>query len=347
MRSRQWGVYGVAVVVVVALLTRWMWFSEPIPPRVTTRLLMGTLVSISTWGIPEQQEARAVGLAFEEMARIEAMMSRFQPESVVARLNSGKRGEDYPIPKELGQLLLGGLQINARSQGAFAMGLAPLADLWGFSREPYPVAPPDANAVAAWLKRYAQAVAGGIIVTTTPEFMVRLQDETIGLDLGGIAKGYGVDRAVEILHREGVDNVLINAGGDMRGMGSKGGVLWHIGLKDPREPTGVVAVIDWVGGMAMSTSGDYERFFMFEGRRYHHILDPKTGDSARSGLISVSVQARDSLTADGLSTALFVLGEEAGLRLLRQFPGCEALLIRQDGGFVQTPGFVGRWVQGP
>ncbi|MBF0127808.1 MAG: FAD:protein FMN transferase [Magnetococcales bacterium] len=310
-------------------------------------MLMGTLVSISTWGVGETVGARAVGLAFDEMARIEALMSRMRPQSVVAQLNRGKRGEERVVPAELGGLLEQGLELGRRSGGAFDIGLAPLSDLWGFSLDPPPTAPPPADALAGWLEERGSMSGSGIDIGPAPDNRLRLANGSVGLDLGGIAKGHAVDRAMEVLRREGVENALINAGGDMLVAGSKGGTPWHVGLRDPRDQSGVVAVLELAGRVALSTSGDYERFFMLDGVRYHHILDPRTGHPARSGLVSVSIQAPDSTIADGLSTAVFVLGETAGLALLRHHPGCEALLIREDGGHVRTGGFQGRWVKKP
>ncbi|MEO5332034.1 MAG: FAD:protein FMN transferase [Magnetococcus sp. YQC-5] len=347
---QRWGRWAGVVVMVSGLLVLMVrWYVAPEPPgvRVTTRLLMGTLVAISTWGGDEHQATRAVGLAFEEMARIEALMSRFRPQSAVSLLNGAKRGEERPIPEELALLLVKGVELGRLSGGAFDIGLAPLSDLWGFSREPPPVAPPVRESIASWLTEHASLNGLGIAIQSTPEFRVKLSNASVGLDLGGSAKGYAVDRAMEVLRREGVVNALINAGGDMLIMGSKGETPWHVGLRDPRDPSGVVAILDRVGPLALSTSGDYERFFWADGVRYHHILDPKTGYPARSGLISVSIQAMDSMTADALSTAVFVLGEQAGLELLQHFPGSEALLIRENGEHVKTPGFVGRWSKTP
>ncbi|MBF0613624.1 MAG: FAD:protein FMN transferase [Magnetococcales bacterium] len=304
-----------------------------------TRLLMGTLVSITTWGHTEDESTRVMELAFAEIDRVEAMMSRFLPASAVTHLNNAPRGEKISaLPTELLQLIRQGLEIGQMSKGAFDIGLAPLSDLWGFSREPPPEAPPPASDLQHWLTLRANLPDAAIEIT--PDHQLRLANAAVGLDLGGIAKGYAVDRAMETLLANGVTNALINAGGDMRLAGSKGDKPWHIGLRDPRQPNGVVAVMDIHKARAISTSGDYERFFLANGVRYHHILDPKTAAPARSGLISVTVQATDSMTADALSTSLFVLGEQEGLKLLQRFPDCEALLIREDGSMVQTSGFI-------
>ncbi|MBF0342195.1 MAG: FAD:protein FMN transferase [Magnetococcales bacterium] len=329
---------GGAALLALLVIGRLSFTSAPPGVHSATRLQMGTLVTISVWGVADGAAERAMEPAFEEIARIESLMSRFLASSPLARLNEAPRGRTHPVPGELAQLMARGVEFGRLSRGAFDIGLGPLSDLWGFSREPPPTAPPSREALQNWRSRRS-ALQGEQGIEITPEG-VNLANDAVGVDPGGIAKGYAVDQAMEKLRQAGVENALINAGGDMRIAGSKGGKPWHIGLRDPRNPDGVVAVMDLVGPKALSTSGDYERFFLADGVRHHHILDPRSGESARSGLISVSIQAPDSLTADALSTALFVLGEQAGLALLRLFPGCEAFLIREDLSFVQTEGFI-------
>ncbi|MBF0272296.1 MAG: FAD:protein FMN transferase [Magnetococcales bacterium] len=331
-----WGVAGIGM---IALLLWWRFGGhETIEARVSTRLQMGTLVSITTWGVPDPQADQAMDRAFDEIGRIEALTSRFIPSSAVSQLNDAQRDQEQSVPEELAKVIAQGVEIGKRSGGVFDIGIGPLSDLWGFSREPPPTAPPAPEAVSRWRDTRAHTPEPAILLT--PERRVRLASGAVALDLGGIAKGYAVERAMTVLRQAGVANALINAGGDMRLTGDKSGKPWHIGLRDPRNPGGVVAVMDLTGSRAVSTSGDYERFFIADGVRYHHILDPRSGAPARSGLISVTIQAMDSMTADGLSTAVFVLGETEGLKLLTYFPGSEALLIREDGHFVQTPGFV-------
>ena len=316
--------------------------------RTTTRLLMGTLVSISTWQVPEAVEAEALSRAFDEMARVEALMSHHRPESVVSRVNATPRGAWLAVPEELAALLKLGLAVLRDSAGAFDMGLAPLTGLWGFSRQPPPEAPPGEAALSAWLR--ARPPGPGIEVAGD---RVRLLHESVGLDLGGIAKGWAIDRAVMVLRRAGIENALVNAGGDMRALGGKGAQPWRIGIQHPRRADEVAAVSRLQGrihgevreNLAMVTSGDYERFFNHGGQRFHHILDPRSGSSARSGLLSVSVQAADAVTADALCTALFVLGAEAGLAMLERYPGAEALLMFADGTHRMTPGFAGEWLE--
>lgn len=334
--------------------------------RTTTRLLMGTLVSISTWGVPDGLERQGVAAAFDEMARIDALMSSHKPESPVARLNRSAHDTSHPLVPELADLLREAQQIQKLSRGAFDPGLGELATLWGFSADPPATRPPEKNRLEEWLKIFHANDSGAGIDSeagegsgsdielstdpTTSHPLIRLANAATALDLGGIAKGYAIDRAIETLKAAGIRHALVNAGGDLRGIGRKGTQPWRVGIQHPRRSDRVIAVTLWPnqsdGDRAMVTSGDYERYFLHEGQRYHHLLDPKTGYPARSGLLSVSVQADRAALADGLSTAFFVLGEKETRDLLPTLPGVELMLIREDETHWQSEGFRGEW-QGP
>jgi thiamine biosynthesis lipoprotein len=156
---------------------------------------------------------------------------------------------------------------------------------------------------------------------------VFLPSSGMALDLGGIAKGYIVDRGLELLARSGIGHALLNAGGDIGILGPKpDGSPWRIGVKHPRRDDELIAVISWLKKGAVVTSGDYERFFEEDGERYHHILDPRTGYPARN-LLSATVVAPTAIEADALSTALFVMGPQRGLELVESLPGVEAILV--------------------
>jgi thiamine biosynthesis lipoprotein len=159
---------------------------------------------------------------------------------------------------------------------------------------------------------------------------VRLSEPGMALDLGGIAKGYALDRARLVIENFGVKAALVNAGGDILAVGEKApGKPWRVGVQDPRRGNAMVAVAS-VKDKIVVTSGDYERFFVKNGKRYHHILDPRTGYPA-TGLRSVTIVATDGLTADALATAVLVLGPDEGLKLVESIQGIEALLIDSAG----------------
>jgi FAD:protein FMN transferase len=317
--------------------------------RTTTRLLMGTMVSITTWGVEEFSESRAVAKAFTEMSRIDFLMSRHREASPVAKINSSALDRAQGVDLELAQLLKKAQTIQQMSHGAFDPGLGKLVVLWGFSGDEPALQPPGKAEIDAWLSNFQSG--GGIELSedkSSGKSLIRLSNTATALDLGGIAKGYAIDIAIHELKKSGITNALVNAGGDLRGIGSKGGEAWWVGIQHPRDREQIIAATSWPtqsnSGMAMVTSGDYERFFIHNGERYHHILDPKSGYPAKSGLLSVSVQATSATLADGLSTAFFVLGEKESRKLLQTLQGVELLLVRSDGTHWQSKGFQGNWL---
>jgi thiamine biosynthesis lipoprotein len=161
----------------------------------------------------------------------------------------------------------------------------------------------------------------------------------VRIDLGGIAKGYGVSQAATVLKKAGVTSALIEAGGDVYALGKKGSRLWNIGIKNPRgeDLLGYVEVED----LAVLGSGDYERFFVQDGRRYHHIFNPKTGYPAE-GLCGVTIIHPDPMLADAWNTALFVLGPEKGLKMVEEMPDTEAIMVKTSGEVLYSSGFEGR-----
>lgn len=301
-----------------------------------TRLLMGTVVEISVPG--EGDRARmeaAVDEAFGEMARLENLLGRRQKGSDVWKLNHNP-GVDIPVSAETLDAVSEGLRISDISRGAFDITLGRLMELWNFEdgRE----APPSPEAVEKALK----SSGSGNVKIDVSGGTIRLLSG-IHLDLGGIAKGYIIDRAAELLVGRGVKNFIVNAGGDMVITGRKGKKPWRIGLQHPRREGEVVAHVDIDEDVAIVTSGDYERYFIHDGRRYHHILNPSTGYPAE-GLMSVTITAGDAKTADAICTAVFVLGVEEGMELIDSLDGIEGMIVDRDGEKYLSAGLKGKVV---
>jgi thiamine biosynthesis lipoprotein len=295
-----------------------------------SQILMGTVVEISAFGADPGRLEAAVSAAFAELVRIERLMRPAGAGSDVARLTAAPRGAE--VAPETAEVIALGLRVAALSGGAFDMGLGRLKGLWGIESEaPRLPAPAEVR----------QALAG-----TGPDGLrldgLRVEKATAALavDLGAIAKGYAIDRASEILRRAGIESAAINAGGDIRLIGKHGRRPWRIAIQHPRDAERQLATLE-LADVAVVTSGDYERFFERDGVRYHHIFDPRTGYPA--GLCqSVTVVAPSAALADALSTAVFVLGPEAGLALLQHFPEAEALIVAADGTPQMTAGLQGR-----
>jgi thiamine biosynthesis lipoprotein len=288
---------------------------------------MGTVVEIVVSGQDTGQLETAVDEAFAEMARLDRLLSRHYPDSDVTRLSKSLKGGK--VAPETAAVIALGLDVASHSNGAFDMTLGRLKALWGIDQE-NPTVPEQAAIAEAIEGTGPQALSldGLNLVKQRPQLMV---------DLGGIAKGYIVDRAVAVLKTRGITSGAVNAGGDMYLLGRHPEHLWRIGIQHPREPGGILATVE-VHDKAVVTSGDYERFFEQDGQRYHHIFDPETGSPAR-GCQSVTVITDSAALGDALATALFVLGPEKGLELLAQYPGSAGLIVAADGTLHPSQGW--------
>ncbi|KIH78231.1 hypothetical protein GFER_03910 [Geoalkalibacter ferrihydriticus DSM 17813] len=291
-----------------------------------SRILLGTVVEISVWEDAEGLAREAVQAAFAEMARIEALMSPHVPDSDVARLS--RAAEGLEVAPETAAVLALGLDIARRSDGAFDLTLARLKELWDLEAQNPRV--PRSEELAAALEGIgpqALRLEGTRVYKAHP---------TLAVDLGGIAKGYAVDRAASVLEQAGIADASINAGGDLRLLGRRGERPWRIGIRHPRDAEEILTILD-VSDRAVVTSGDYERFFEKDGQRYHHIFDPRTGFPS-TATQSVTLVADSAMLADALATAVFVLGPRQGLEFLAAFPQAEALVVDADGQVHATAG---------
>jgi len=255
--------------------------------------------------------------------------------SPLAEVNRQAGASPVPVPASLMRLLERGVEIGRLTDGAFDVTWAALWGLWDFNQ----TAPrrPDPGVLEARVK----LVDFRRLELNSGAGTVRLPLAGMKVGLGGIAKGFTLQLAGDELHRRGISDFLLSAGGQYLAGGRKGGRPWRIGIRDPRGGGDeFFAVID-AEDVSVSTSGDYERWFEQDGVRYHHILDPRTGLPAR-GLRSVTVIASDAVIADAFSTALMVMGKERGLELATRTPGLEAVFVDDAGGLTVTPGLAGR-----
>jgi len=304
------------------------WLPQANAQETTTQrstILMDTVVDVRVDGRNSQA---LVEQAFERMAELEALFSRFVPESEVSAINRGAGDwvKVSPLTLELIEL---GLEMGRLTEGAFDITIGAVLDLWGFGgdirRVPGEEELAEALATVDYTKVEVDREAGA----------VRIPQGTV-LDLGGIAKGFIVGRAVEILREAGVERALVNAGGDIAVVGRRpDGNPWRVGVQDPDEPTNIRFILP-LDDQSVVTSGDYQRFFTVDGVRYHHILDPRTGYPAR-GLRSVTIVGADPAVGDAISTAVFVLGWEGGRALVERLPGVEAIVVSDTATWI-SPG---------
>ncbi len=276
---------------------------------------MGTAIEVIS---PDPKAAKIV---FAEMRRIENLLSKYNPESEVAKLN---QSGSLKTSAETFYIIKKAKEFCEKSGGAFDITVAPLMDLWGFTNKQYNV-PSEAEII----NTLAFVGADKIILK---DFNNVIQFKLSGskIDLGGIAKGYALDCAVKKLKEAGINNCLINAGGQVYCLGSNGSRPWKVAVTSPRGKN----LVDYLElkDKSVATSGDYEQYFIKDKKRYSHILNPKTGYPASSGVSSVTVIADNALTADALATAIFVLGKDKGERLVKQFNGVEAKIIEENRG---------------
>jgi thiamine biosynthesis lipoprotein len=307
--------------------------------------VMATTVRATVPSDPaEPSVARAhADAVFEAFRHVDEEMNEWKEGSPLTAVNRNAGGEPVPVPEDLFALLQRGVEIGELTDGAFDVTWAALWGLWDFrAAEPrVPSAEEIAERVALVDYREVELHAGPEGTAPT----VRLPEEGMAIGLGGIAKGYALERAGGALRARGVESFLLVAGGQVLAGGGKregdDAGPWRVGIRDPRgEPDDLFAVLALRGG-SLSTSGDYERYFVLDGTRYHHVLDPRTGRPAR-GVRSATVVCADPVLADALSTALMVLGVEKSLALVGGLDGVEAALVDDRGALHVTPGLRGR-----
>ncbi|MEE9342851.1 MAG: FAD:protein FMN transferase [Gammaproteobacteria bacterium] len=283
--------------------------------------IMGTRITVEIFQPDAIKASDALNAVFAEMHRIDALMSPFKPDSLLSQINRDAYQQAVALTDELYALITQSLQFSALTKGAFDISFASAGFLYDYRNN----IKPDAKTLKASLNK----INYKNIHLNKEKKSLKFSRPGVKIDLGGIAKGHAVDQSIHILQSLGIKQALVTAGGDSRVLGDRQGDAWKIGIRDPRKRNTVTALIP-LADTAISTSGDYERYFEEDGIRYHHILNPKTGDSARE-LQSVTIIGPDATTTDALSTSVFVLGKQAGLALVNRLPGIDAILIDNKG----------------
>ncbi len=301
---------------------------------VRSRYLMGTPVEIKARGADEAASQAAINAAFDEIARLERLMSHWRDDSQVARINAEAGKAPVPVAPEVFEVIRRAQGASRVTGGAFDITVASMSALWRIDGENARVPSREeirkALVNVGWRHVHLDARAR----------TVYLDAPGVRIGLGGIAKGYAVDRAIGVLRAHGIRSAILTAGGDTALLGRDGDHLWRIGIRHPRATERTIAWFD-AADTTVHTSGDYERFLMVKGRRYGHILDPSTGWPA-SRARSVTVVAKDGTLGDALATGIFVMGPEQGIRLASSLPGIEALIVDSKGNVTMTPGLRGR-----
>ena len=300
-----------------------------------SRELMGTRVDILVYDGPDDI-ASHVEAAFELMQGHADELSEWRSDSPVSKISQGA-GTKTPlsVSEDVMHVLETGQEISRRSRGAFDMTWAAMMGLWDFKADPFVIPSAKARRERAKLVDYRQ------LVLNKKTMSARLKQSKMRLGLGGIAKGYVVEKGIAFLEGKGVKHLIISAGGDLAARGTRGERNWRSGIQHPRKNTRLLGTVD-VRNAAIVTSGDYERYRVLEGKRYHHILDPKTAMPV-THTQSCTVLAPNAMLADALSTAAFVLGPKKGLALLKASKGVEGLIVDAKGKQHMTAGMKSRF----
>jgi FAD:protein FMN transferase len=292
-----------------------------------TRAIMGTEVSVQLWD-EDGGGAAAVEAVFDEVHRIDRLMSTYKEDSRISFVNREAASRPVPAGKELFDLVVRSLDMSVLTRGAFDITFDSVGQFYDFRERRHP----NAETIAKEVK----LIDYRLVQTNPKDHSIHFLKNGVRINLGGIAKGYAVERGAGILRERGIQHAVVSAGGDSRLVGDRRGQPWLIGVRDPRRENAVAVRIP-LENEAVSTSGDYERFFIEDGKRYHHIIKPSTGKPA-TGVHSATVVGPDGVITDALSTSVFVMGVEEGLQLIATLPDYEAIVIDADGRLFYSDG---------
>jgi thiamine biosynthesis lipoprotein len=292
--------------------------------------IMGTAIAVELWCDRQAAGEAAITAVMDEMHRIDRTMSPHKEDSELSRINRGAGAGAVPVSAEMARLIVRAAEFSALSGGAFDITYAAVGQLYDYRNR---VRPSDDELAAA-----RAAVGWRHLVLDSQAGTVRFAKPGMRIDLGGFAKGHAVDNATAILRRRGIAHAMVSAGGDSRVIGDRRGRPWTIGVRDPRRPGELAAMLP-LEDVSISTSGDYERYFEADGTRFHHLIDPATGKSPR-GIQSVTILADDGLTCEALSKIVFVLGVERGMALVETQSGVDAVVVDAAGALHFSSGLL-------
>ncbi len=318
-----------------------------------SRIVMDTICTITVVSPSKEKAKEGIDAGLTEIKRLEKLLNFFSPASEISAINKASGREAVNVSRETLEVIKKAVEIADYTDGAFDPTIGPLMRLWGFSSLPSKPSLPSEDKIKTLLK----LIDYKKIKINDSASQVFLEEKGMEIDLGGIAKGFAADRAIEAIKAKGVKAALVAIAGDIKASGLKPDLQpWKIGIQNPRPEVNPPTPPFAKGGMggfeedifvsldiknkAISTSGDYQRFFMENGRRYHHIITPKTGYPA-PGIMSVSVIAPEGYMTDGLSTGVFVLGPDKGIKLLESM-GLDGIIVDADKKIFLTKNLKGK-----
>jgi len=290
--------------------------------------IMGTRITVELWAEDKGSGNAAIDAVMAEMRRIDELMSTYKSTSELSKVNARAALEPIKITPELFGLLTTALQYSRDTDGAFDITYASVGYMYDFRHRKRPD--------EASIEKALPAVDYHHVLLDPKTGTVRFSQPGVRIDLGGIAKGHAVDSSIQVLQKRGITRALVTAGGDSRIIGDRFGTPWVVGIRHPDRKNEVIAKIP-LEDAALSTSGDYERYFDENGVRYHHIIDPHSGHSA-SKVRSATIIGPTATRTDGLSKTAFVLGPERALEIYNRLDDIDAILVTPNGRVLYTKG---------
>lgn len=311
-------------------------------PLRRSEYVLDDLVTISIYGKDRSRVEEAMGAAFDELFRLQSIADRYDPESELSRLNAAAAAGPVTVSEDLWAMVETGREVYEASGGLFDITVGPLIDVWDVAGRGGKGEPPPGEEEIAEAR---EKVGMGKLALDAAGRSVAFSVPGMGIDLGGLAKGYAIDRAVEVLRSRGIETCIVDMVSTTLLLGDKpgdSGPLWSVDILNPRVQEGRLANLSLPGGKYLSTSGDYQRFFEYGGVRYHHILDPRTGYPARGAMAVTVVGNRGGAWTDAMSTAAFVMGCPDGMRWIED-EGADAVMVGA-GGEVQATEGMEQWL---
>lgn len=291
----------------------------------------GTLVDISTWGVDRETSDEAIAAIESTFNEINSVWHAWQPSTLTNINEQLAKGKQIELAPDKISLIREAIRLSDASDQLFNPAIGKFIALWGFQNDDRPQGPPPEPSAIKKLLASAPSMQDLVITDTS----LRSTNPAVKLDFGGFAKGYAVDQAISLLRSRGINNAIVNAGGDLRAIGRHGDRPWRVGIRHPRG-SGIIASVETAGDESVFTSGNYERFFDYQGTRYHHIIDPRNGYPAKDS-ISVTVIHDNAATADAAATALFVAGPKLWQKIAAQMGITQVMLIDEKLNVYMTP----------
>lgn len=304
--------------------------------------VFGTQVDVSIYGEDEIKARQGVASVMHEFQRLHDLLHAWKPSELNALNTAFARGKSKEVSSEIAAMLQDAARMSSQSGGLFNPAIGGLIQAWGFQADDFKAVLPDEKRIEALVKANPQMsdlVFSSVPIPTGSPYQGRLsgasvysRNPSVQIDLGGYAKGYALDRAAAILKQQGINNALINIGGNVLALGQHGNRAWRVGIQHPRKP-GPIATLELRDGEAIGTSGDYQRYFEFKGKRYCHLIDPRSGFPAQ-GTQAVTILThgeRAGLLSDGPSKPLFIAGTKNWRVAANQMQIAAAMLIDADG----------------